>query len=127
MIASEAEHFSLQGVDQALVVLEAARDALNPGLEWIGIVLTMADMRLVHARETLGQLQERYPGKVFETSSGARCATPSRPSAAARSSTTRPTSARTTSGSRTSSWRASRRRRRPARLRADPPRRRRPR
>jgi chromosome partitioning protein len=66
LIASEAEHFSLQGVTQALVVLEAARDALNPDLEWTGIVLTMADMRLVHARESLRQLEERYPGKVLD-------------------------------------------------------------
>jgi chromosome partitioning protein len=67
LISSAAEHFSLQGVDQALVVLDAARDSLNSDLEWIGVVLNIADMRLVHARETFEQLQERYPDKVFPT------------------------------------------------------------
>jgi chromosome partitioning protein len=67
LISSEAEHFSLQGVEQALVVLDAARDSLNPELEWVGVLLNIADMRLVHARETLQQLQQRYPDKVFDT------------------------------------------------------------
>ena len=65
LITSEAEYFSLQGVEQALEVVELAKDSLNPDLEWLGVVLNMADMRLVHAREALKQLQERFGEKVF--------------------------------------------------------------
>ena len=67
LITSEAEYFSLQGVEQALEVIELAKDGLNPDLEWLGVVLNIADMRLVHAREALKQLQERFGDKVFES------------------------------------------------------------
>jgi chromosome partitioning protein len=67
LISSEAEYFSLQGVEQALEVVELARESLNPELEWLGVVLNIADMRLVHAREALVQLRERFDSKVFDT------------------------------------------------------------
>ena len=66
VISTEAEYFSLQGVEQALEVVELAKDSLNPDLEWLGVVLNIADMRLVHAREALKQLQERFGDKVFD-------------------------------------------------------------
>ena len=60
LITSEAEYFSLQGVEQALEVVELARESLHPDLEWLGVVLNIADMRLVHSREALKSLQERF-------------------------------------------------------------------
>jgi chromosome partitioning protein len=66
LISSEAEYFSLQGVEQALEVVELARDSLHPELDWLGVVLNIADMRLVHAREALQQLRERFGERVFE-------------------------------------------------------------
>ncbi len=67
LISSEAEYFSLQGVEQALEVVELARDSLNPELEWLGVLLNIADMRLVHSREALDQLRESFDDKVFES------------------------------------------------------------
>jgi chromosome partitioning protein len=67
LITSEAEYFSLQGVEQALEVVELARESLHPDLEWLGVVLNIADMRLVHSREALCSLQERFEDKVFST------------------------------------------------------------
>ena len=67
LITSEAEYFSLQGVEQALEVVELAKDSLHPELNWMGVVLTKADMRLVHAREALQSLQSRFGEKVFKT------------------------------------------------------------
>ena len=67
LISSEAEYFSLQGVEQALEVVELAKESLNPELEWLGVVLNIADMRLVHAREAQAQLRERFESKVFDT------------------------------------------------------------
>jgi chromosome partitioning protein len=66
LISTEAEYFSLQGVEQALEVVEAAR-GVNADLRWLGAVLNIADMRTVHAREALQQLRDGYGDKVFET------------------------------------------------------------
>jgi len=66
LISTEAEYFSLQGVEQALEVVEAAR-ALNPDLAWLGAVLNIADMRTVHAREALTQLRDGFGDKIFAT------------------------------------------------------------
>ena len=66
LISSEAEYFSLQGVEQALEVIELAKESLHPELEWLGVVLNIADMRLVHAREALKQLRARFGEKVFD-------------------------------------------------------------
>ncbi len=66
LISTEAEYFSLQGVEQALEVVEAAR-GLTPDLQWLGAVLNIADMRTVHAREALVQLRESFGDKVFDT------------------------------------------------------------
>ncbi len=67
LITSEAEYFSLQGVEQALEVVGLAKDSLHPDLDWLGVVLNIADMRLVHSREALRQLRERFGDKVFDS------------------------------------------------------------
>ena len=66
LISSEAEYFSLQGVEQALEVVELAKDSLNPDLEWLGVVLNIADLRTIHGREALVSLKERFGDRVFD-------------------------------------------------------------
>ena len=67
LITAEAQYFALQGVEQALEVIELARDTLNPELELLGVLLNLADMRTVHSREARASLQERFGEKVFDT------------------------------------------------------------
>jgi len=67
LLTSEAQYFALQGVQQALEVVELARDSLNPDLNWIGVVLTIADMRTVHSREAQASLKESIGDKLFST------------------------------------------------------------
>src|SRR3954453_19926042 len=67
LISSEAEYFSLQGVEQALEVVELAKDSLHPDLDWLGVVMNIADLRTNHAREAQKQLSERFGDKVFPT------------------------------------------------------------
>jgi chromosome partitioning protein len=67
MLTAEAQYFALQGVEQALEVIEVARESLNPGLEWIGVVLNIADLRTVHSREAHTSLKASFGEKVFDT------------------------------------------------------------
>jgi chromosome partitioning protein len=67
LITAEAQYFALQGVEQAMEVVELARDSLNPELELLGVLLNLADMRTVHSREALVSLKERFGEQVFET------------------------------------------------------------
>src|SRR5688500_11128789 len=66
LISTEAQYFSLQGVEQALEIIELAKENLHPDLEWLGVVLNIADLRTIHSREALAQLKERFGDKVFE-------------------------------------------------------------
>ena len=67
LLSAEAQYFALQGVEQALEVIDLARDSLNPGLEWLGVVLNIADMRTRHSREAFESLREHYGDKLFES------------------------------------------------------------
>ena len=67
LLSAEAQYFAMQGVEQALEVIELAKDTLNPGLEWIGVVLNIADMRTKHSREAFASLREHFGDKLFET------------------------------------------------------------
>jgi chromosome partitioning protein len=67
LITAEAQYFAMQGVEQALEVIDLARESLNPGLALLGIVLNIADMRTVHSREAFASLQEHFGDHVFNT------------------------------------------------------------
>jgi chromosome partitioning protein len=67
LVTAEAQYFALQGVEQAMEVIEVARDSLNDELELLGVLLNLADMRTVHSREAKTSLKERFGEKVFET------------------------------------------------------------
>jgi chromosome partitioning protein len=67
ILSTEAQYFSLQGVEQAVQVLDLARDSLNPELELLAVVLNIANMRTKHARQTLDALRERFGDAVCRT------------------------------------------------------------
>jgi chromosome partitioning protein len=67
LISSEAQYFALQGVQGALEVIEQAKEFYNPDLEWLGVLMNIADMRTVHSREAYQQLSEAFGEKLFET------------------------------------------------------------
>jgi chromosome partitioning protein len=67
LLSAEAQYFALQGVEQALEVIELARDGLNPDLNWLGVLFNIADMRTVHSREAYESLKEHVGEKLLQT------------------------------------------------------------
>jgi chromosome partitioning protein len=67
LLSAEAQYFAMQGVEQALEVIELARENLNPELEWLGVMLNIADMRTRHSREAFDSLRQHYDDKLIET------------------------------------------------------------
>jgi chromosome partitioning protein len=67
LVSSEAQYFALQGVEQALEVIDLARDGLNPDLQWLGVFFNIADMRTVHSREAFQSLREHVGDKLLTT------------------------------------------------------------
>jgi chromosome partitioning protein len=67
LVSAEGEYFSLQGVEQVLEVMQLARDNLNEGLEWLGVVMNIADLRTNHSRDALASLRESFGDRVFES------------------------------------------------------------
>src|SRR4051794_1101925 len=67
LLSAEAQYFAMQGVEQALEVIDLAREGLNPDLEWLGVVLNIADMRTVHSREAYASLREHFGVKLLQT------------------------------------------------------------
>jgi chromosome partitioning protein len=67
LLTTEAQYFSMHGVEQAMEVVELARESLNPDLELLAVVLNIANMRTKHARQTLEALRERFGDKVCRT------------------------------------------------------------
>jgi chromosome partitioning protein len=67
LISSEAQYFALQGVQMVLDTIESVKEFYNPDLEWLGVVMNIADMRTVHSREAYAQLTEAHGEKVFDT------------------------------------------------------------
>ena len=67
LISSEAQYFALQGVNGALEVIEQAREYYNADLEFLGVLMNIADMRTRHSQEAYEQLKQAFGEKVFET------------------------------------------------------------
>jgi chromosome partitioning protein len=67
ILSTEAQYFSLQGMEQAMEVLDLARESLNPELELLGVCLNIANMRTRHARQTQEALEKRFGQKLFRT------------------------------------------------------------
>jgi chromosome partitioning protein len=67
LVSSEAQYFAMQGVQVVVDAIGQAKEFYNPDLEWLGVVLNIADMRTIHSRDAYEQLAEHYGDKVFST------------------------------------------------------------
>jgi chromosome partitioning protein len=67
LLTAEAQYFALQGVEQATSLIDLAKDGLNPDLEFLGVVLTIADLRTTHSREARDNLKEHIGDRLLDT------------------------------------------------------------
>ncbi len=67
LVPMQCEYFALEGISQILTTVERVRDALNPGLDIEGIVLTMYDDRMNLARQVAEEVRGHFAEKVYET------------------------------------------------------------
>ncbi len=67
IVPVQCEYLSLRGLVQLENTLQMIRENLNPRVRIRGILPTMLDNRLVHAREALDLLERNFAGRVFKT------------------------------------------------------------
>jgi len=67
IVPVQCEYLSLRGLVQLEATLEMIRENLNPRVRIRGILPTMFDARLIHAREALELLERNFGDLVFRT------------------------------------------------------------
>ena len=67
LIPIQSSYFALEGTDDLLETVEKVRSRANPGLEIMGVLITMHDRRTSLARDIRGQIQKVFGSKVFNT------------------------------------------------------------
>lgn len=67
LIPMQCEYYALEGLSDLVNTLKKARASLNPGIEMLGLLRTMYDPRFTLSQQVSAQLQQYFPGKLFET------------------------------------------------------------
>jgi chromosome partitioning protein len=67
LIPIQSSYFALEGTDDLLETVEKVRTRANPGLEIMGVLITMHDKRTSLARDIRAQIQKVFGSKVFKT------------------------------------------------------------
>ena len=67
IIPMQCEYYALEGLSDLVNTLKKARASLNPGIEMLGLLRTMYDPRFTLSQQVSAQLQQYFPGKLFET------------------------------------------------------------
>ncbi len=65
LIPVQAEYFAMEGLGQLLQTIQRIRQALNPNLNLLGVLLTMFDNRTTLSTQVKAELEQHLPGKVF--------------------------------------------------------------
>ena len=67
IIPVQAEFYALEGLSQLTMIVDRAREGLNPDLQILGVLITMFDGRTRLAVEVLDEVHRFFPGRVFHT------------------------------------------------------------
>jgi len=67
IIPIQSSYFAMEGTDDLLDTIEKIRKRTNPGLELLGVVVTMFDKRTLLGKDIFSQIKEVFGEKVFST------------------------------------------------------------
>jgi chromosome partitioning protein len=67
VIPIQTEYFALEGLSQLLNTIDLVRENLQPNLKIMGALLTMYDKRNRLARQVVKEVQDHFPGYVFDS------------------------------------------------------------
>lgn len=67
LIPVQSEYYALEGLTQLIEVVQQVRGGLNPGLELLGVLLTMYDTRTSLSQQVKDEVAQYFGDKVFET------------------------------------------------------------
>lgn len=67
LIPVQAEYYALEGLSQLLSVVQQVRQALNPDLSILGVVITLYDSRNSLSEQVRKELQGYFADKMLET------------------------------------------------------------
>jgi chromosome partitioning protein len=67
LIPIQSSYFALEGTDDLLETFEKVRQRPNPGLQILGVVITMHDRRTALGRDIQEQIRKVFGDKVFRT------------------------------------------------------------
>jgi chromosome partitioning protein len=67
LIPIQSSYFALEGTDDLLETVEKVRVRANPGLQILGVVITMHDRRTSLGRDIRSQIHRVFGSKVFNT------------------------------------------------------------
>lgn len=67
LIPVQTEYYALEGLGQLMDVMQRVRQALNPHLQLLGVVLTMYDSRTSLSEQVKAEVTKHFTHKVFET------------------------------------------------------------
>jgi chromosome partitioning protein len=65
LIPVQAEYYALEGLSQLLNTIQAVRGSTNPGLDLLGIVLTMFDRRNSLSEQVQKEVEDYFGDKLF--------------------------------------------------------------
>jgi chromosome partitioning protein len=66
LIPVQAEYYALEGVSHLLDTINRVRQALNPNLNILGVLMTMTDSRTTLSSQVQDEVGKHFSGKVFD-------------------------------------------------------------
>jgi chromosome partitioning protein len=67
IVPVQTEYFALEGLSQLLNTISLVRENLQPELKIMGALLTMYDKRNRLSRQVIREVQDHFPGHVFDS------------------------------------------------------------